>query len=123
MMAMNLRGRVKEFGADFAGNYIWSIPCGPEQLGNLKTTLQKQPYQGAGWPSLKSVFSSSSRLSILTNWSSFYHFLVLDGQEPIGHFPIAMDVVPFDAVGIIFNYGKDDLRILVCGFEGGQDME
>ena len=95
LMAVNMRGRVPglELESDLAGNYEIGMPflaedidaawkvrlaLGANRLGRLSSRSLPSFCEAASW---------SCGLSLVTNWSTFYHDLHLPSSSLIRHMP------------------------------------
>ncbi|OQR88896.1 hypothetical protein ACHHYP_20286 [Achlya hypogyna] len=119
-VAVNLRSRLK-LPATTAGNYAEAVAfsrttyCNPATI--RRAFLDKDGpivIATTDFPDLLQAVLGG-KLTILTNWSSFYHHLKLaPSKMATGREPLAKEFfVPFDACAILYQHMPNDLRIKV----------
>ncbi|KAJ3313632.1 hypothetical protein HDV04_001642 [Boothiomyces sp. JEL0838] len=90
MMALNLRNRVKTVTDNHAGNYegslIFKPPYSPTDIRSSLKAL-KVPQLPTFWDGY------SGNNTVVSNWASFYHELVIGGMKPVNHHPLEGDKV------------------------------
>ncbi|KDO19490.1 hypothetical protein SPRG_15296 [Saprolegnia parasitica CBS 223.65] len=118
LMAINLRDRLR-LPPSAVGNYV---ACFVYTRGDyLNPADVRASYHDKTAPQVKmssepfptSLFSAG-HFSVMTNWCSFYHHLVLDENVlPIAHMPVIVrGVLPFDATGLLYHRSPSDVRLV-----------
>lgn len=135
LMAVNFRERIKDVTSFHAGNYLNLIGhtrqdfrtpgCIRGTLTNMNGKFERSTRYP--FPSIWKSFGNSCRTGNVTNWASFYHCLVIEGNPPIGHYPIRImqndsmrfvkGLTGFDSTSIIFKFAENDIRVLGYGFD------
>ncbi|KDO18120.1 hypothetical protein SPRG_16497 [Saprolegnia parasitica CBS 223.65] len=118
LLAINLRDRLR-LSPSAVGNYVG---CFVYARGDyLDPADVRASYHDKTAPQVKmssepfptSLFSPG-HFSVMTNWCSFYHHLVLDGNAtPTAHMPVIVrGVLRFDATGILYHRSPSDVRLV-----------
>ncbi|KDO19488.1 hypothetical protein SPRG_15294 [Saprolegnia parasitica CBS 223.65] len=123
LMSLNLRDRLGLSSTD-AGNYIiaftytaseYASPANIRASNSDKRAPQRKTASTADAVpgALAGLFGG--KLSVITNWCSFYHHLVLeDGVHPLSHAPlVTQGLLPFDATAVLYNHSPTDVRLAV----------
>ncbi|KAJ3319585.1 hypothetical protein HDV06_006233 [Boothiomyces sp. JEL0866] len=122
----NLRGKLEGVHEHMVGNYFTEMCYTqdsyqlPGQIRKSITKQQSQPYYfkdtNTPFPDYSTLCDPNYRLTSFTNWSTFYHHLVIDGNEPIYHCPLLDPVTP-DTHVVVFKPNKDDIYLHSCGID------
>ncbi|KAJ3274205.1 hypothetical protein HDV01_003278 [Terramyces sp. JEL0728] len=109
---VNLRGKLDKVHHHLAGNYFTEM-CytndsyiTPGQIRRSITKRESQPYYvkatDTAFPEYPTVSDKEKSLTSLTNWTSFYHHVTIDGNEPVYHCPLLAPITPDAHVISIF---------------------
>ncbi|KAJ3260406.1 hypothetical protein HK103_000548 [Boothiomyces macroporosus] len=120
---VNLRGKLDiEIPENAAGNYFTSLNYTKRDFilpGQIRRSVTKRngvyiKDTPTPFPPIWSVFSSNSNLTDVSNWTGFYHHLVIQGNEPVYHCPLAESTSP-DSKIIIFKPTPNDVFLHAFG--------
>ena len=118
-MAFNFRNRIPDLPNSFAGNYEAMVAYQPSDFASPQHIRRSIPVarrqiSGAFPDFFRTVFSYLN-VTLISNWSSFYCDVVLEGARQVIHLPILRSKLPMKDVGIIFRPNKNSLALFVMG--------
>mmetsp|Transcript_21203 Transcript_21203/g.29726 ORF Transcript_21203/g.29726 Transcript_21203/m.29726 type:complete len:206 (-) Transcript_21203:18-635(-) len=124
-MAINCRNKIKNCMDNDAGNYATIVTYRPRDFA-LPSLIRRSigTFRRAAKPStvlpgtLETLRGQS--IFVVTNWTTFYGDVSLEGSRQELHFPFidfseCLDMIEF---GIIFRPQKDETAVLYCGRPG-----
>lgn len=114
----------------FIGNYE-SVICYQkddfEKPEYIRESILAQPFRRKFWqkPLAQGFFTRQrSRLSIVTNWSSFYKQITIPGGRHVMHFPMfSPDNTFIMGFGIIFKASETQTALMVVGQRGNTTVQ
>ena len=123
MMAANMRDRIPGLDKTYAGNYQIGIAYQPADYATpplIRKSLQDSSNMGrvvsGSLPSPFKTIFRGIRISLMTNWSTFYREVELPGSEQIVHSPIFNfdGSAPLNDACIIFRPNKGKLAAFIA---------
>ncbi|KAJ3315351.1 hypothetical protein HDV04_003744 [Boothiomyces sp. JEL0838] len=122
----NLRDKLEGVYDHMVGNYFTEMCYTKDSFvfpGQIRKSITKQkekPYYfkctDTAFPEYSTLTIPENRLTSFTNWSGFYHHLVIAGNEPLYHCPLLAPVTP-DTHVVIFKPNDKDLYMHAYGID------